>query len=656
MKITRHNVLVALTAASVFGASITPSEATDPILVPKNFTISGSGWGHGLGMSQYGAYGMALDNKTAEQILTHYYRGTNISEQPTAENFRVGLAQDKKYVSLRSEKLPGATGANTGRFKIFIDSVEQPAIAVATNLFLSTSGNSTNIYKYTNSTTDPILVGTGSTISITWDESETLINLGSGTTVNKAIASLGVLSCTTDSCSHRYRYGSLEIKSAAMGTGDTVVDLNVVNILRLTDQYLYGLGEMPSSWPIEALKSQVIAARSYAVKKQSSLRTSCDCNISTTDGDQVFVGFGKEFAYKGSQWKAAVNATKASTTSGKVIRSGTAIIDGFYSSSTGGKTQPRSEVWGTSPISWLTSVDDHWSKDAAVKNPNASWTATISGDTLKSRLGAKGIEVEDVWSLDLAARYSSGAVSALRVTDSAGNITEILVGPGKAITPDSLRTLLGIKSTYVESIKPSETYTAGSTTASIKTLKSITKINWPKTSLQPLDYKFKGSVYPSQVGSTVLLQEKRSSGWVTVERGLTSERGTWTILWKTPDAGSHKLRLVAKNNKGTTITSTKSISVGGKVSIKAPKEVKRGKLISLEGKVTPGISGVKVTIEKKIGYGPWKKVSVVKTDATGNWIFNAKAGSKKTSVAYRVTTNHKKIGDKVSAPKYVKIR
>jgi SpoIID/LytB domain protein len=91
--------------------------------------------------------------------------------------------------------------------------------------------------------------------------------------------------------------------------GDSKVDLNVVNVLRLSDQYLYGLGEMPSSWHIEALKTQVIAARSFALIKSRSLRSYCECNLDTTDGSQVFSGFSKEFSTSGDKWKRAVDET-----------------------------------------------------------------------------------------------------------------------------------------------------------------------------------------------------------------------------------------------------------------------------------------------------------------------------------------------------------
>ena len=47
------------------------------------FTLEGRGFGHGVGMSQYGAYGAARAGRSAQQIIAHYYRGTTISVRGT---------------------------------------------------------------------------------------------------------------------------------------------------------------------------------------------------------------------------------------------------------------------------------------------------------------------------------------------------------------------------------------------------------------------------------------------------------------------------------------------------------------------------------------------------------------------------------------------
>jgi SpoIID/LytB domain protein len=132
---------------------------------------------------------------------------------------------------------------------------------------------------------------------------------------------------------------------------------------------------MPSSWKPAALESQAIAGRSYAyikyqAKPNAPYRSQCACQIYATTVDQNFVGFAKEYATSGNNWVAAVDATttQVATYNGDVIET-------FFSSSTGGYTQPIAQAWGTNGYPWLTKVDDHWS--TASTNPNAKWTKSI---------------------------------------------------------------------------------------------------------------------------------------------------------------------------------------------------------------------------------------------------------------------------------------
>src|SRR5580765_363184 len=58
---------------------------------PPTFAITGSGFGHGVGMSQYGAFGMALDGNNVTQILQHYYTGTTVTAINDDVPLRVNL-------------------------------------------------------------------------------------------------------------------------------------------------------------------------------------------------------------------------------------------------------------------------------------------------------------------------------------------------------------------------------------------------------------------------------------------------------------------------------------------------------------------------------------------------------------------------------------
>jgi len=128
-----------------------------------------------------------------------------------------------------------------------------------------------------------------------------------------------------------YYRGILEIRS----------DSNMFLINELPfEQYLYGLGEVPSSWHVEALKTQSVAGRSYAIKNWSKRLTN-KYNLRDDVYDQNYVGYSKESASYGDSWVSAVNATN-----GKILKSGSDIVATYYHSTCGGHTLSSQEVWG----------------------------------------------------------------------------------------------------------------------------------------------------------------------------------------------------------------------------------------------------------------------------------------------------------------------
>lgn len=99
------------------------------------------------------------------------------------------------------------------------------------------------------------------------------------------------------------------------------------------DDYLLGIYEMPNDWPIDALKAQAVAARSYAI----SYTNSGDNEICTTQACQVYKG-----GNKGGQWEQAVKST-----SGEVMVAGGEVIKAWYASTFGGYSFASSDVWGS---------------------------------------------------------------------------------------------------------------------------------------------------------------------------------------------------------------------------------------------------------------------------------------------------------------------
>ena len=96
-------VLIALSLLLVPFVSAASAQSDDPEPTPGEalFVVSGRGWGHGVGMSQWGAYGMAREGYDHEQILAHYYYGTKVGRAGTKQ-VRVLLAEGRRAVTLSS--------------------------------------------------------------------------------------------------------------------------------------------------------------------------------------------------------------------------------------------------------------------------------------------------------------------------------------------------------------------------------------------------------------------------------------------------------------------------------------------------------------------------------------------------------------------------
>ncbi|EKE14149.1 MAG: SpoIID/LytB protein, partial [uncultured bacterium] len=109
------------------------------------------------------------------------------------------------------------------------------------------------------------------------------------------------------------------------------------------ETYLLGIKEMPEDWPMEALKSQVIAARSYALAYTNNGAG----EICTTESCQVY-----SQPEKTGQWRTAVQET-----AGRVMTQGGNPIKAWYSSTHGGYTFSTGEI-GWSGTSWTKHAND----------------------------------------------------------------------------------------------------------------------------------------------------------------------------------------------------------------------------------------------------------------------------------------------------------
>ena len=261
------------------------------------FTIRGAGFGHGVGMSQYGALGFAQQGRTYDQILRHYYTGTGLGTTDPAATVRV-LLQSTGTASFSGASQAGSRRVNPGR-------TYQVRRRGSTQVdLLSASGRRIASF------TAPLQVS----------GPEGVVQLGG---------------------SGAYR-GLLEFRPDPFG------GVNAINAVSLED-YVAGVvsRESPSSWPAEALKAQAVAARTYAITT-SKAGNGWDQYADTRS--QVYGGVAAE--------TATTNAAVAATRAQVVTYDGAPVVTFFFSTSGGRTENVENTNVGAGPQPHLKSVVD----------------------------------------------------------------------------------------------------------------------------------------------------------------------------------------------------------------------------------------------------------------------------------------------------------
>jgi stage II sporulation protein D len=259
------------------------------------FLIKGHGYGHGVGLGQWGAQGYAEQGYTYDQILAAYYPGTELG-QTTKTSIRVLLQSGKKALTISSKKpiavedgdgvdhtLPAGDTTLTPALELAVD--DGPAQALTPPLTFSPTGGST------------LMLG------------------------------------------RRYR-------------GRILVDvpsrkLRAINVLGL-QQYLYGVVpvEMPSSWLPAALQAQAVAGRSYAL---ASRKAGAPFDVYAD---------GRSEAYLGASAETPAGRQAVDATAGEVLLYDGNVAHTLFSSSTGGWTQSAADAFGSTGLPYLVSVRD----------------------------------------------------------------------------------------------------------------------------------------------------------------------------------------------------------------------------------------------------------------------------------------------------------
>ncbi|MFV0285751.1 MAG: S-layer homology domain-containing protein, partial [Demequina sp.] len=304
----RSGVSREATAAFLYRLSGSPSVKPT---VPTSFTVKGAGYGHGVGMSQYGAQAMALDRYSAGSILQKYYQGTSVSSVEADKNIRVEVYgsgsdwRDSVTVVVRSIG-DDKTDDGQWRLRFYNKGSSTPHTTWYgknnEKLHITRSGNSVTVErdggKKATATKDVALHWEGTSNYQSGSNEDPYVDIYNGNGASEIRGTHG-----------KYRHGKLLI-SVPSTTSPRII---IANELKLNTEYLYGIAEMPSSWDTDALQAQAIVARGYALRQMNNYSANCNCHISDDTRDQNFTGWNKENegtnAYYGKRWVDAVNRT-----------------------------------------------------------------------------------------------------------------------------------------------------------------------------------------------------------------------------------------------------------------------------------------------------------------------------------------------------------
>lgn len=294
---------LALAGALALLALLVTATPASALSTAYHFTITGHGWGHGVGMSQWGAYGYAKHGWDYKAILKHYYTGIALSKVDDAI-IRVNLRSGQSAIKL---SCPGAYTVQGG-------------------------GGAWTIPGGTTATTTRS--GSGYRV-VAGSLRETFT---SAPTFKPSSGSLRLITKTDLGDDGAYR-GTIKVVSSGGG-------LAMINHVPL-ESYLRGVvpHEVSPSWPREALKSQACAARAFALgSREPGKAWDVYCDVR----DQAYVGVGIE----DSRTDAAIRATAGVCPTYK----GKPIVATYFSCS-GGHTESVQNVWGGS-YPYLKGVDD----------------------------------------------------------------------------------------------------------------------------------------------------------------------------------------------------------------------------------------------------------------------------------------------------------
>ncbi|MCM0621309.1 SpoIID/LytB domain-containing protein [Nocardioides bruguierae] len=360
--------------------------------------LVGHGFGHGHGLSQYGAEGAARAGLTAAEIIAFYYPGTDVGRARGRLRVLLTADADDRLVVLPTPRL-AARDLTTGE--------RTPLLALGAGL--GSEGQDADRYRLR-----PLRNGGTEVAAHVHREGWTRLL----TTTGDAQVGAGRLPVTLVAGGAERAYRGV-LRSATVTPGERTRD--TVNVVTLED-YLRGVvpREVPASWTPAAVQAQAIAARTYAAYERDHPRAS-HYDLCDTTSCQVYGGVTDEHPAS----DAAVEAT-----AGTVVEADGAPAFTQFSASSGGWTSAGSAPYLVAQEDpwddWSGNTVHEWSTDVTVARLEALWP--VVGDLQQVRVLDR--DGNGQW---------KGRVRSLRLVGDAGAVT---------MSGDAFRSALGLRSTW----------------------------------------------------------------------------------------------------------------------------------------------------------------------------------------------------------------
>ncbi|BEP29130.1 SpoIID/LytB domain-containing protein [Helicovermis profundi] len=233
--------------------------------------------------------------------------------------------------------------------------------------------------------------------------------------------------------------------------------ISIINYIYIED-YLYGVvpNEMSSSWPLESLKAQAVAARNYSY---SHLNKHIEYGFDICDSTDCQVYSGTKKEAEGSSF--AVDLTK-----GELLLYNNTLVEAYFHSNSGGHTESSENIW-SSVVPYLRGVKDNYS----LNEPNSIWSKTFTPEEIEKKLADRSIYIGKLEDVTINHKSENGRVLSISFKGSNTNVE---------LKKEKIRSIFGyniIKSIWYSVIKDNEVSIINSMNYGKISLKKVTLLS-----------------------------------------------------------------------------------------------------------------------------------------------------------------------------------